>query len=84
MGLDIPLIVLNAVKNRSSAKCNFNVGDNVQLKSGGELMRVIEIVKSSSLKQPHVWCKWYEPCTKETRVNVFHPSSLKLFEWQKL
>ncbi len=38
----------------------FNPGDVVRLKSGGPLMTVVEVGETAMLKEPAVFCTWFE------------------------
>jgi uncharacterized protein YodC (DUF2158 family) len=60
---------------------DFKPGDSVELKEGGRMMQVIEVISYRNLEEPIICCKWYEPKTKETRTNIFRESKLKLFDW---
>jgi uncharacterized protein YodC (DUF2158 family) len=64
-------------------KPNFKPGDSVELKDGGCLMVVIEVITNNHLKEPIINCKWYDHHTKENRTNLFGESKLKRFDWHK-
>lgn len=59
----------------------FRVGDSVQLVSGGPLMVVYRIFSARDLKEPLVFCRWYDPKTRENRNMCFPEANLKLFDW---
>ena len=62
---------------RPSSK--FNVGDSVQLTTGGPLMVVIAIYTSRKLAQPFIECQWSEGKVKHT--NLFLEKNIQLFDW---
>jgi uncharacterized protein YodC (DUF2158 family) len=62
--------------------CPFKVGDLVELKDGsGYPMLIVKIEKTRRMKEPILYCRWYDELTKETRYNYFLPGNLMLFNW---
>jgi uncharacterized protein YodC (DUF2158 family) len=53
---------------------NFNIGDTVQLKSGGPIMTI----SMTGLSGGSVQCAWFEENT--LKHGVFHPATLKSAE----
>ena len=62
---------------------SFKVGDTVQLRKGGDLMVVIEVIKKRGMNRPLLHCEWYELNTKQTRRNLFPEEDIELFDWYK-
>ena len=63
-------------------QCNFKVGDLVELKDGtGYPLLVVEIDKTRNMKEPLLYCRWYDRETKETRYNFFPESRVRGFNW---
>ena len=62
--------------------CRFRVGDTVKLKDGtGYPMLITEVQKTKQMKEPLLYCRWFDHQTKETRYNFFPESSLDRFDW---
>lgn len=64
-------------------KSSYKIGDSVQLKEGGEMMMVIEVIEKRGLDQPLLYCEWYEGDTKSTRQNLFREDTLIPFDWHQ-
>lgn len=62
---------------------SYKVGDSVQLKDGGGMMMVIEVIEKRGLDQPLLYCQWYEEDTKATRQNLFRENMLTPFDWHQ-
>ena len=56
---------------------NFQVGDSVQLKSGGREMTVDELPRGPN--QPEIRCSWFDK--GERKSELFSPGTLKRFEY---
>lgn len=56
----------------------FEVGDKVQLKSGGPVMTVDTVGWGG--KPEEIRCRWYSDKDDQYKVAVFHKDMLKLFE----
>jgi len=61
---------------------DFEVGDVVQLKSGGPLMTVEQVGEASMTGENTVWCVWFEKVgNRQSRQEAaFRPTSLKKTE----
>jgi uncharacterized protein YodC (DUF2158 family) len=62
-------------------RSRFNKGDGVELKSGGPLMVIVQILRSHTSKEPLIKCKWYDRENNCDRAGVFAESQLRLFDW---
>jgi uncharacterized protein YodC (DUF2158 family) len=59
----------------------FKAGDQVQLKTGGDLM-IVECVKADrKSKTISICCKWFDSKTKQHYTQLFHEDQLKSFDW---
>ena len=65
----------------AGTQSNFKRGDSVQLKEGGALMCVIEVITHPEMPEPVINCQWFDPATGATRTNLFRESRLVLFNW---
>jgi uncharacterized protein YodC (DUF2158 family) len=64
-------------------RCGYKIGDMVELKDGsGYPMLVTEINQTKQMKEPLLYCRWYDRKTKETRYNFFPTSKIKDFDWE--
>ncbi|HEY0770705.1 MAG TPA: hypothetical protein VGD31_10265 [Sphingobacteriaceae bacterium] len=64
-------------------RCSFKVGDMVELRDGtGYPMLVTEVDQTKQMKEPLLYCRWYDRETKETRFNFFQASKVKSFDWK--
>jgi uncharacterized protein YodC (DUF2158 family) len=82
----IEQIILTAGRLRDAflgIRCTFRAGDMVELKDGsGYPMLVTEVDKTKTMKEPLLYCRWYDRKTKETRFNFFPASKVKNFDWK--
>jgi uncharacterized protein YodC (DUF2158 family) len=78
------IVALGKLKDTwKGIRCTFKVGDMVELKDGsGYPMLVTEIDKTKQMKEPLLYCRWYDRQTKETRFNFFPVSKVKDFDWE--
>lgn len=66
----------------AGVRCNFRVGDMVEMKDGsGYPMLVTEVDQTKNMKEPLLYCRWYDRQTKETRFNFFQASKVRHFDW---
>jgi len=62
---------------------NYKVGDAVQLREGGEMMIIVEVIRKRGMDQPLLYCQWSDPDNRATRHNLFREESLVHFDWHK-
>jgi uncharacterized protein YodC (DUF2158 family) len=59
----------------------YKVGQSVELKSGSQLMIVVEVFSKREMTQPLVRCKWYDRKSDSTHTNLFLEDTLQHFDW---
>jgi uncharacterized protein YodC (DUF2158 family) len=58
----------------------FKIGDRIQMIEGGKFMLVTEIIALPKMKEPLIQCKWYDPETHETKMNIISEGKIRHFD----